>query len=323
MNSESAAQQQQSLPKISVVIPVLNSVNTIEKALQSVLAQAYAHTEIIVIDGGSTDGTVEIIQRYAGQIHYWHSLADGSCGKAINLGMQQATGVLIAQLMADDWFEPGTFAVIGQAYCEHPEAEVISCGGRIVATGEQPGQYKTLAEYTTPQQLKLDLHHMCFAIPAMSSRFLTKRLLDKIGLMDPFDAEGRHLYSADRELLIRAVVMGCRNVVVDHLGHSYFAHPGSATFGKNLKNQLKIYQEHMVIAKDYPQRYQLTLEDSLIFKYWYNDQSVRLFFYSLLGGNFKKALDLFKQGIQQSHSRWLITLLVMPWTVARKKLIGE
>jgi glycosyltransferase involved in cell wall biosynthesis len=307
------------LPKISVIVPVFNSVKTIEKALRSILDQNYANTEIIVIDAGSTDGTVEIIKRYELSIYYWHSKPDGSCGLAINLGLQQATGELTAQLMADDWFEPNTFDAIGQAFVENNAADIISCGGRIVCFDKKRQQYKALAIYVSPKQLTLDVHNMCFGLPAMSSRFITKKLLDKMGLMIPFDKNGKHNFSADRELLLRAAIYQCKNVIINHLGHTYLAHAGSATFSNNRNNQLKIYQEHMAIVENYIAKYDMSAQVQSWLLYWYNDQSVRLLIYKLFAGEYRVVWHITKNGIKKSRAKWLIALFATPCKIASKK----
>src|SRR3989344_1132608 len=111
---------------ISVVIPVRNGEKTIEKAILSVINQKYDPIELIILDGGSTDGTLDIIKKYQSQIFYWHSQADGSSGLAINIGIQKATGDWIVQLMADDWFEPGIFHAVAHEAMNDLSVDVIS-----------------------------------------------------------------------------------------------------------------------------------------------------------------------------------------------------
>lgn len=300
------------VPTISVILPVFNSVNMIEKAIRSVLSQNYPAVELIVIDGGSTDGTVDIIKRYERDIAYWHSKQDGSCGLAINLGLQQATGELTIQLMADDWFEPGIFHAIAEAYMAHPDADIISCGGRIVSYDAGTDTYKTIFAYLGEEAMSMDLKNMCFGIPAMSSRYITRQYVEKIGLLDPFDKNNKHNYSADREYLVRAAVIGCKNVTIDKLGHSYFAHEASATFGKNRANQNKILQEHMDLVVRYFDKFSLTSEQRQILTGWYRDQSVRLFLFKLLALDFISARTVILDGIRFAGLKWLVSLVTVP-----------
>lgn len=92
------------LPLISVVMVALNEKNTLEGALNSVLSQTYEKIELIIIDGGSTDGTLEIIRRYAHKIAYWVSEPDGGVSDAFNKGAHATAGDLVIFLNADDLF---------------------------------------------------------------------------------------------------------------------------------------------------------------------------------------------------------------------------
>lgn len=324
----------QSAPRISIVIPVLNSVATMEKAILSVLNQNYSNTELIILDAGSKDGTVDVIKKYESHIAYWHSKPDGSAGLALNVGLTKATGELTGQLMADDWYEPDTFAKAAEAYVNHPGVEIISFAGRIVsqranaklspraASGAGSSDLLELQRYDTAEQLDINLYSMCHGIPALDARFITKKYLDKIGLLEPLDANGKHNYSIDRELLIRAAVLGCHNVFVPHLGHTYFAHEASATFGDNRGNQNKILQEHMDYVKSYFQKYPLTAEQRKTLRGWYADQSVRLFVWSLIAGNFGKAFKVSRDGLGWAGVSWLTALFSVPAGWAKKNLLG-
>jgi glycosyltransferase involved in cell wall biosynthesis len=89
-------------PQISVITVCLNAQDFIEQTIQSVLHQSYPHFEYIIIDGGSTDGTVEIIREYATRLAYWHSRPDRGLAHAFNLGVAQARGEWLLFLNADD-----------------------------------------------------------------------------------------------------------------------------------------------------------------------------------------------------------------------------
>jgi len=95
------------LPRITVVTPSLNQAAFIEETLRSVLDQQYPNLEYIVIDGGSTDGTVDIIRRYESRITYWVSESDSGQADAINKGFTAGTGEICAFLNSDDVYEPG------------------------------------------------------------------------------------------------------------------------------------------------------------------------------------------------------------------------
>ena len=91
-------------PKISIITVCYNAVELIEKTIQSVLSQSYDNIEYIIIDGKSTDGTVEVIQRYAGRLAHWSSEPDGGIFDAMNKGLGLATGEWVNFMNAGDWF---------------------------------------------------------------------------------------------------------------------------------------------------------------------------------------------------------------------------
>jgi glycosyltransferase involved in cell wall biosynthesis len=98
------------LPRLTVITPSLNQAQFLERTLRSVLDQGYPDLEYIVMDGGSTDGSVEILQRYDDQLSYWGSEPDAGQSWAINRGIERATGDVIAYINSDDYYLPGAFA---------------------------------------------------------------------------------------------------------------------------------------------------------------------------------------------------------------------
>src|SRR5919197_3147394 len=95
------------LPRVTIVTPSLNQRQFIEETICSVLDQGYPNLEYIVIDGGSTDGSLEVIARYARWLNYWVSEPDRGQAHAINKGIERATGDILAFLNSDDAYMPG------------------------------------------------------------------------------------------------------------------------------------------------------------------------------------------------------------------------
>jgi glycosyltransferase involved in cell wall biosynthesis len=100
------------LPKISVVTPSFNQGHFIEDTILSVLNQSYQNLEYIIIDGGSTDGTTQIVEKYGPQLEYWVSEQDSGQSNAINKGFSKAEGDILAWINSDDYYLPGTLRFV-------------------------------------------------------------------------------------------------------------------------------------------------------------------------------------------------------------------
>ncbi|MHB9139173.1 MAG: glycosyltransferase family 2 protein [Victivallaceae bacterium] len=114
------------LPKITVITPSFNQGQFLEQTIKSVLEQDYPNLEYIIMDGGSSDNSVEIIKKYERYLTYWQSQPDGGQSAAINAGFQRATGEILCWLNSDDQFSPGTLKTVGQYFYDHPECEWVS-----------------------------------------------------------------------------------------------------------------------------------------------------------------------------------------------------
>lgn len=113
-------------PKISIVTPTYNSARFLDKTIQSVLDQAYPNLEYIIIDGGSDDGTCDIIKRYDDQIAYWVSEPDQGMYDALQKGFAHSTGDIIGWLNSDDIHFGWTLAYIGQLFTACPQVEWLT-----------------------------------------------------------------------------------------------------------------------------------------------------------------------------------------------------
>ena len=110
-----------SLPTISIVIPTLNQGRFIAEAIESLLVQDYPALEVVVIDGGSGDGTLDVIRRFESRLSYWESAEDEGQSHAINKGFARSSGEIVNWLNSDDRLEPGALQEIGRLAIRHPE----------------------------------------------------------------------------------------------------------------------------------------------------------------------------------------------------------
>lgn len=185
----------QDYPSISVVIPSFNQGAFIEETLVSVIGQCYPKLEIIVIDGGSTDNTVEVIEKYAEHIHYWHSKQDRGQADAINQGMRLSSGDVLCWLNSDDMYLPGTLLDVGSRFQPHTQKYHLLYGGslHISQTAERLSSHAQAMSAFDPVRLTY-----CDFV-AQPSAFWTRKLWLAAGELD----SDRH-YVLDWEWFIRA-----------------------------------------------------------------------------------------------------------------------
>lgn len=214
--------QPSDLPKISIVTPSLNQGRFIEEAIQSVLSQDYPNLEYLVMDGGSTDQTLEILKRYSKRV-IWISEKDAGQTNAINKGLRLAVGDLLAYLNADDLLLPGTLFKVAQTAVQHPQAMWFTGQCRII---DDRGN-EIRKPVTTYKNLLL--RSGSFSLLAMTnyisqpSTFWRREAVHKVGLLD----ETLH-YVMDYEYWLRLYSKYPPILIPDYLA-SFKIHPASKT----------------------------------------------------------------------------------------------
>ena len=163
---------------VSIITPSYNQAKYLEQTITSVLTQDYPHIEYIVIDGASTDGSVEIIKKYQDKLTYWVSEKDKGQAEAINKGFAKATGEIIAWLNSDDVYLAGTVLSAVKIFEENPD--VVLVYGNMLAVDEHGKTFNTL-KY---KQLALE-DLLCFQIVGQPAVFMRRSALQKAGGLDP------------------------------------------------------------------------------------------------------------------------------------------
>ena len=214
--------------KISVVTPSYNQGQFIEETIRSVLLQGYPNLEFIIIDGGSTDNTLEIIRKYEPWLAYWVSEPDRGQSHAINKGIDKATGEIVFWLNSDDLVLPGAFVRVAELFSIHPDISIITGQAQIInENGEMVGKLKSY--FTSWEELITNPGNSIRQI----STFFRRSLFDLYGLLD----EGLFI-AMDTDLLSRFTKYHSPLLLSDELS-AFRVQPNAKT-----ANQLLIgYQE--------------------------------------------------------------------------------
>jgi glycosyltransferase involved in cell wall biosynthesis len=177
----------ESLPTISVVIPSFNQARFLERTLTSIVSQNYPGIEIIVMDGGSTDGSVDVLKKFDSHIAHWESEKDRGPAHAINKGFARAKGQVLAWLASDDMYASDTLATVGRAFADDSELSMLVGNALYVDEQDLPkimdhGDYKTALYYgiVQPRERVPAYWSYVHSIPQPST-FFTRDLLNKAG----------------------------------------------------------------------------------------------------------------------------------------------
>ena len=168
-------------PTISVIIPSLNYGRYIEQAIQSILSQDYSKIECIVVDGGSTDETINILNKYRGQIK-WISELDNGQSDAINKGLKMSNGDILSFLNADDWYEPNVLGRVVSIFQKYPNVDLVTGNCYYFnQTTQEKILHTTSFQNINYSHLVFDGDCNCIFQPAS---FFTRRIVEKIGYFD-------------------------------------------------------------------------------------------------------------------------------------------
>lgn len=164
--------------KITLVTPSFNQARFLGETFSSVALQAYPNLEHIVIDGGSTDGSVELIQKHASQLSYWVSERDRGQSHAINKGFARATGEVLGWLNSDDTLLPGALASVAEVFQREPDIDLVY--GDFVYTDADGRPMRRRHVFKTMSYESL-LYHDYLGQPAV---FFRRRLWETVGPLD-------------------------------------------------------------------------------------------------------------------------------------------
>jgi len=184
-------------PLVTIVTPSFNQGPFIEQTIESVLSQDYPHVEYLVMDGGSTDETLDVLRRYEGRL-VWVSEPDRGQSDAINKGFRRARGEIIAWLNSDDVYLPGIISESVAYLQAHPEVDLVYGDIQFI-----DGQGEVIEKEVRSKPFSLTMLLTEFSTLHQQTAFFRRDLLDRIGYLD----ESLH-YFMDIELWVRIALRG-------------------------------------------------------------------------------------------------------------------
>jgi glycosyltransferase involved in cell wall biosynthesis len=219
-------------PRISIVTPSFNQARFIEETIRSVLLQGYPDLEYIIIDGGSTDDSVEIIRKYEPWLAHWISEKDRGQSNAINKGWNCSSGTILAWLNSDDYYFPDTIKFVAEEFVANGKYKILVGTGVIV---DQSGRH--LLKKFPGTFSAIDMLRLCGATPSQPAVFLRRMVFDTFGELN----EDLH-YVMDWEYWIRI----CLELDPEQMFLSEVSLAASRSYAdtKTNKGVLKICQEH-------------------------------------------------------------------------------
>ncbi len=181
---------------VSIITPSFNQAQFLEQTLRSVLDQDYPFMEYIVVDGASTDASVDIIRRYSDRLAWWSSEKDHGQGEAINKGIARAKGEIVGWINSDDYYLPHAISSAVTAFERNPDVAMVY--GDMLAV-DQHGATTNVLRY---KQLSLE-DLLCFQIIGQPAVFFRREVYEKVGGLDP----NLH-FMLDHQLWIRIAQQG-------------------------------------------------------------------------------------------------------------------
>jgi glycosyltransferase involved in cell wall biosynthesis len=206
------------LPKITVVTPSYNQGKFLRETIESVINQNYPNLEYFIIDGGSTDESVDIIREYEDQIDWWVSEKDKGQSDAINKGFRKASGELLCWVNSDDILLPGCLQEVGSSYLEHGKPELIHSNFIYIDQNSLVARMIRI-----PRQTRFFMNRGVWSVSAPSS-FFSNKLLGEIGYLNV----DYHI-SMDLDIWMKMIKKGARiHYIPKYLG-AFRRHQDSKT----------------------------------------------------------------------------------------------
>jgi glycosyltransferase involved in cell wall biosynthesis len=226
--------------RFSIVVPTLDRRDMLLRALASIRAQTWPDVEIIVIDGGSTDGTLEALSKHPDVT--CRSGRDQGVYDAFNKGIAQASGDVIGLLNSDDVYEPNTFHAVAEAFLAQPDADAV-CGTALLEE-ELEEETRIIDVFDRETDKVLSARTVLIGSCVPNARFFRRSAMARIGTFDLL-----YRYVADRDWLARWLKAGLRTVAIPQNVYRYKQHTGSLTFDPGRRRETAIRTELLALGQ--------------------------------------------------------------------------
>lgn len=184
----------QELPAISIITVCYNSKNTLARTIQSVIAQHYPFLEYIIVDGGSKDGTVEIIREFDEHISKWVSEPDQGIYDAMNKGIRMSSGEIIGILNSDDYYEPDVLRMVAETFTRNQHTDLLCGSIRFFSPDDSMA-------FTKKPLARVAEDHIYGRMPVCHpATFVRRQTYEELGLFDT-----QYKYAADYEFIMRCI----------------------------------------------------------------------------------------------------------------------
>jgi glycosyltransferase involved in cell wall biosynthesis len=284
--------------KISIITPCLNRKDFIEDAIRSVLVQNFGDFEHWIIDGGSTDGTLEVLEKYS------HlkivSESDGGVYEAFNKGIDRSSGDVVGFLNTDDQYTPGTFSLV-RATLDRSPAMVCS-GGSEIFQRTPSGIDVEMHRYVDPRLYRLSVRNATLGIPNINARFFRRCVFETIGAFNT-----SYKLSADREFLLRAALVEVPDAANEQLVYRYRWHADSLTMNGGSDSLLAAINEGILISEIYSDLPTTIPADRLTLIAWRRELQATAFMAHVVQRRPIRALKLAERAFRDDP-KWMIDL---------------
>lgn len=287
-------------PKFSIVTACLNRRSLIRDAINSVLAQNYPEVEHIIVDGGSTDGTLDLLDRYPHlQVI---SEPDRNLFEAWNKGIARATGDVIGILNSDDFYADEVFVDVAAILSENPEIELVTGGARQFSENGD-GSWTVIRDYTESPGPRIDLERLSVWAPIINARFIRTTLHQQLGSFDIHYDPG-----SDADFCLRLALARPRAAYLERCIYYYRTHPGSLSMDKNQRHFLKGLDGTLKVVEDHLAGGRLSNQNQNLLSWRHSQRATTGVLNCFVQGRFGAALAFFRRGLRWSRAMPLALL---------------